>query len=137
MRFAHERRNNADNQRQKQPGREQEDAAGQAGRCDALLKQPAGGLDHDQTVGTLHAGAVHLVVENRILVRSQVELRGVLDDPRADVPRELVGQDRVEEVQDANQNRRDARQNEFKPPRATKNSGAALPGAMCTDGYSQ
>ena len=73
MRLAHERRNHADDQRQKKPRRKQKDARRQAGRCDALLKQTARRLNHDQPVGALHPGAIHLVVENGIFVGSQVE----------------------------------------------------------------
>ena len=97
--------------------------AAKAGCRDALLEESAGRLNHDQPVGALHAGALHLVVENRIFVGGQVELRGVLHDARADVPRELVGQNRVEEVQHAHQDRRKSRQREFRghqPPEVVR-----------------
>ena len=70
MRLAEKCRDHANNQREKQPGRVEEDAA--AARLMVVMtswiKRPAivDGLD---AIGALHASALELVVENGIFVR--------------------------------------------------------------------
>ena len=104
MAFAEERRNHRHDQQQQEPRGKPEDARRKAGGDDELLNQRADGLDHRDAIGSLHAGALQLVVKNRVFVRSQIQSRGVLYHFDADVAGEAVRQKRVEKAGGAAQN---------------------------------
>ena len=61
-----------------------------------LLNQRPDRLNHGDPVGGLHACAFQFVVENRILIRSQVKLRRVLHHADTDMTGKSVGQKSVE-----------------------------------------
>ena len=95
-------------------------------RCgDPFLDQPAGHLNHHHAVGALHSRALHLVAKRRIFVPGEVQPGSVFHDPRADVPRVLVGEHAVAKVGQPRQNCPEAGQAKFQghqpPEKSRKN----------------
>src|SRR5579875_216776 len=98
VRFAQESGNHAHDQSEEKQRRKFDNAGGQAGGRKKLLEEPAARLNHYDPIGALNASALHLVVENGILVGGQVQLGAVFHDPCADVARISVCQDRVAKI---------------------------------------
>src|ERR1700737_1710597 len=77
VRLAKECWHGAQNQSEKDPGREDEDTGRQANGRDDFLNQAAGGLNHPDAVRTLYTGTFQLVMEKGIFIRHQIERRGM------------------------------------------------------------
>ena len=91
-----------------------------------FLHQAAGHLDQHDPVCTLHAGALHFVVEERILVADEIQARGVLHGEGADVLGEFIRKDGIAKVDYATETGGQGREDKFKdyqPPKAAWQRG--------------
>src|SRR5262249_52302778 len=123
MRFSQERWYHARNQRQENPWRQEQNAAREADRRYDLLYQQARRLDHYDAVRALNSRALHFVVEEWILVRGQVQPRGVLHDLRADMAGVLVRQNDLAEIDQSSKNSSKSREHKFQndqPPEVSR-----------------
>ena len=90
-----------------------------------LLEEAAHRLDHAEAVGGLHTGALQPVVEDRVFVGGQVELRGLAHDPHADVIGVAVGEQVVRVVDEAGEAAGDDRSATSSPTAHQKLAGQA------------
>src|ERR1700739_3624466 len=83
---------------QYEPRRKQKDACGQADRHNGLLDQLPKRPDHACSINRLDTRSFQLIIEVGVLIRGEIELRGVLHDQQAAVHHEAVGKNFVEVV---------------------------------------
>ena len=107
--FSEKCRKNTHNQQQQEPRREQENVCRQRGGRNHLLHQPSNGLNHAEPVGGLHPRPLQSVIEDRIFIRNEIQVRSVLHNPNADVAGIFVRQQGIEIIdgsaEDATENR--------------------------------
>ena len=126
MAFAHERRHNADHQKQEQPGRVENHADGKRNQGDGLQQQPPHGIQHSDAIRGLLARALQNVVKAGIFKRRQVQPGGMPDQAQAHLARKLVGQAGVGVVDGSAQHQIRGRQHKFRsqqPPHLTGHGG--------------
>ena len=85
---------------EQEPRSVKQNPGSQADGRDHFLHEPAADLDHLHAVGALHPRPLQLVVENRVFVRHEIQIRRVLHQAHADVAHEPLGESGVAKIHD-------------------------------------